>query len=335
VRVQYQRRSPATEPDNADIRLLVSLLQQFRNREASDSRDKVYALLSLLPNEVVQTKIQPDYIISVAEVFQNSALIIIQHSQSLSIIAGDLGVQQKYRQDLPSWTPDWSAPASSTVNYSGLYNAACSTKADSVDLLLIGENRLLSVKGHFISSVQDVRYRVDKYEFIQPRKNMPWSTSFAGIWTILCAGIISESSTIRVRAADCHEFWFLLWAWVEYSGQIGDSHTVDYSYLFTNQRVKVLQHLQLIMNQLSNIPIPHTISDKFLWTILGKRRNDITSSPTFLYCRLEYMSQSERIRHCQADMTEQTQILLDEVFAVMSSSVRRATVGRQFLMTHD
>ncbi|CAG8949911.1 hypothetical protein HYFRA_00004241 [Hymenoscyphus fraxineus] len=83
---------------------LLSLLRRFRDRKASDDKDKVYALLGLANSK---TSIVPDYSLSVSEVFQNATLDIIKESGSLSILMGDLG--RKDRQELPSWVPDWSS----------------------------------------------------------------------------------------------------------------------------------------------------------------------------------------------------------------------------------
>jgi hypothetical protein len=83
---------------------LLQLLRRFSNRKASDDRDKVYALLSLAPN---QTSIVPDYSLSVSAVFQTTVLDIIKRTKSLTALTGDL--VRKDRQDLPSWVPDWSA----------------------------------------------------------------------------------------------------------------------------------------------------------------------------------------------------------------------------------
>ncbi|CAG8977013.1 hypothetical protein HYALB_00008871 [Hymenoscyphus albidus] len=83
---------------------LLSLLRRFKDRKASDEKDKVYALLSLAQSK---TSIVPDYSLSVSRVFQNATLDIIKESGSLSVLIGDLG--RKDRQDLPSWVPDWSS----------------------------------------------------------------------------------------------------------------------------------------------------------------------------------------------------------------------------------
>ncbi|KAI8722882.1 HET domain-containing protein [Fusarium sp. LHS14.1] len=83
---------------------ILSLLRDFSNRKASDERDKVYALLGLCDQH---TGIRPDYSSEVRETYMLATIDIILHSQSLSVLTGDLG--RKERRDLPSWVPDWSA----------------------------------------------------------------------------------------------------------------------------------------------------------------------------------------------------------------------------------
>jgi hypothetical protein len=89
---------------------MLSLLQQFRGRKASDPRDKVYALLSLVPPG--GTELLPDYSLSVEEVFRKATLDILKVSGSLLVLSTDIG--RKFRSDLPTWVPDWDAPGGLT-----------------------------------------------------------------------------------------------------------------------------------------------------------------------------------------------------------------------------
>lgn len=81
---------------------LLSLLRHFGHRKASDSRDRVYALLGLC-NE--SEAIQPNYELNETEVYTATVLAIIKNTRSLSIMYGDHS--RKASQDLPSWVPDW------------------------------------------------------------------------------------------------------------------------------------------------------------------------------------------------------------------------------------
>jgi hypothetical protein len=101
---------------------LLSLLTQFRDRKASDPRDKVYALLSMTWTPPSRTPIVPDYSLSETKVFCTAALESIYTTQSLAMFSTELG--RKFRSDLPSWVPDWGAP--------GGHNYAARTEAISL-----------------------------------------------------------------------------------------------------------------------------------------------------------------------------------------------------------
>ncbi|KAK0744898.1 heterokaryon incompatibility protein-domain-containing protein [Apiosordaria backusii] len=85
---------------------ILTLLQDFSARRATDERDKVFALLglSLLAQRFL---IRVSYEDTVAEVYRSTAVGIIRRSRSLDIWCGDLA--RKNRRDLDSWVPDWSA----------------------------------------------------------------------------------------------------------------------------------------------------------------------------------------------------------------------------------
>jgi hypothetical protein len=91
---------------------LLDLLRKFRDRRASDPRDKVYALLSLAPVSRKSPRLIPDYSLSEVEVFRQATMQCIYEAESLSVLSSDLG--RKFRNDLPSWVPDWSAPGGPT-----------------------------------------------------------------------------------------------------------------------------------------------------------------------------------------------------------------------------
>ncbi|KIL88617.1 hypothetical protein FAVG1_07864 [Fusarium avenaceum] len=83
---------------------LLFVLRKFSNRQASDERDKIYALLGLCNSDI---PITPDYSRTITEAYRKTTIDIIRTSNTLDVLSGDVG--RKNRQDLPSWVPDWSA----------------------------------------------------------------------------------------------------------------------------------------------------------------------------------------------------------------------------------
>lgn len=109
--LRWSTQSLSIHPDLKSLGLL-SLLTQFRDRKASDPRDKVYALLSMTWTPPGRTPLVPDYSLSETEVFCRAALQSIYTTSSLSMFSTELG--RKFRSDLPSWVPDWGAPGGHT-----------------------------------------------------------------------------------------------------------------------------------------------------------------------------------------------------------------------------
>lgn len=119
------RRGKATYDVEKKERSLLELLRKFRDRRASDPRDKVYALLNLVNFSQERPRIKPDYALSEAAVYRKATLEAIYGSKSLCVFSTELG--RKFRNDLPSWVPDWGTPGGYTYSIRAeaveLYNA--------------------------------------------------------------------------------------------------------------------------------------------------------------------------------------------------------------------
>ncbi|KAI0871983.1 heterokaryon incompatibility protein-domain-containing protein [Hypoxylon argillaceum] len=83
---------------------LLSLLQRFSDRKATDERDKIYALLGLARQ---QGLVISDYSVSIRILYTETSISFIKNYQDVSLLSGDL--KRKNRQNLASWVPDWSA----------------------------------------------------------------------------------------------------------------------------------------------------------------------------------------------------------------------------------
>ncbi|KAI0975638.1 heterokaryon incompatibility protein-domain-containing protein [Xylaria arbuscula] len=95
-----------------------SLLWTFRHRAATDPRDKIYGILSLLKGHSVNTGqaanelITPDYDpeMNFEKAFTRAVFNIIKFSASLDIISQPGYVSRSPDLRLPSWVPDFSQP---------------------------------------------------------------------------------------------------------------------------------------------------------------------------------------------------------------------------------
>ncbi|VUC26090.1 unnamed protein product [Clonostachys rosea] len=104
---------------------LLDLLESFRNRESTDPRDKIYALLGLATDitythdgEAAEIKglqntdpPQPDYSKTVSDVYYEYACFFIESGQWCDVLhsAALNRLGSTRLADLPSWVPDWTS----------------------------------------------------------------------------------------------------------------------------------------------------------------------------------------------------------------------------------
>ena len=93
-------------------------LELFREREASDPRDKLYGMLGLARG-LYKDIIEPDYTKPVEKVFEEFTLAVIERTKSLDILGFAYGSRSC---NVPSYVPDWSAKPllMSEFNFPGL-----------------------------------------------------------------------------------------------------------------------------------------------------------------------------------------------------------------------
>jgi hypothetical protein len=207
---------------------LITLLRRFRNRKATDPRDKVYALLSLVDPSPDRPPLIPDYSLSEAEVYINASIESIYASNSLSVLSID--VARKYRQDLPSWVPDWEAPGdfshNERISTISLYDTCSEHRLDPSTIRLHG--RELVLEGRHMGRVSSVG-KVMLSDSVETFRNIMGSwietTDFHAsvgswdqrlLWRILCADVVYDAENgateIPRRAHASDELMFVTWA---------------------------------------------------------------------------------------------------------------------------
>lgn len=88
--------------------LLASLLITSRHADATDPRDKVYALYGFLETRLHDVPVEVDYRVSPQELYRRIAFWLIEEG-SASVVFQMAGMRRSL-DGLPSWVPDWSVP---------------------------------------------------------------------------------------------------------------------------------------------------------------------------------------------------------------------------------
>ncbi|CAH0051667.1 unnamed protein product [Clonostachys solani] len=132
---------------------LLDLLESFRNRESTDPRDKIYALLGLATDitythdgEAAEIKgqqnadpPQPDYLKSVSDVYYEYACFFIESGQWCDVLhsAALNRLGNTRLADLPSWVPDWTSSRSGGLDGEAQAYVDRDTKALSINAAII------------------------------------------------------------------------------------------------------------------------------------------------------------------------------------------------------
>ncbi|KAL8752311.1 MAG: hypothetical protein Q9199_005828 [Rusavskia elegans] len=143
----YGPHSPGTL--NADT---IPLLAANRVREATDPRDRVYAIMGIVADKQLSTTLGVDYSHSTEKVFEDIARYLIGRKASIEVLYEAGGPKNLTR--LPSWAPDWTiGPQSSLRGYEDMYNAS----GRSTPLMEFDESGpRLHIRGFFVDEIHDL-----------------------------------------------------------------------------------------------------------------------------------------------------------------------------------
>jgi Heterokaryon incompatibility protein (HET) len=150
---------------------LDELLLLSRYHISTDPRDKIYSVLSLLPQaEQSNTLLQPDYSLDPAEVYTRAALYILKTSQNLDLFSciqrwytldeppEEEGYiyritapgSPRFYGDLPSWVPTWDAD--DVAMQSMLFNACGHFSTESIRVSI--DRRTITVRGVMVDRIR-------------------------------------------------------------------------------------------------------------------------------------------------------------------------------------
>jgi len=127
LRIEETRLCHESSSENAT---LLDLLWKFRPLQATDKRDKVFALLGLTTDWQGLPALIADYNNDATTIFTRTTWGNLRRTGSLSVLAGDLEavLNRKRLEGLPSWVMDWSLPCLPTeierVDSLHMYNAS-------------------------------------------------------------------------------------------------------------------------------------------------------------------------------------------------------------------
>jgi hypothetical protein len=96
----------------------LKILARFRLTQCQDPRDRVYAFLSLWPEEIelkpTSKPLVVDYSRTVVQIYTDTAWAILKSSGNLDILSHVQNSHSTRIPGLPSWVPDWSCGTSFT-----------------------------------------------------------------------------------------------------------------------------------------------------------------------------------------------------------------------------
>jgi hypothetical protein len=163
---------------------LLELLVIGCDFEATDPRDKIYALLGLAREPLVANDpdaIYPhldedeildpfviDYNMSVSEVYQNLVKYFINRDLNLDIILFAAGIRNEASSGLPSWTPDWrTSDMSLPPGYDMRFDAGSYTRALKQEYT---EHGKLQIQGYNVDTVNELLpFTADAWNFLHEK----------------------------------------------------------------------------------------------------------------------------------------------------------------------
>lgn len=153
VNIIYDVQKPRVVEKDDYLEDIYDILKYSRLLQATDARDKIYAILSLVDGSRFELP-PPDYTKSPAEVFTKITQSLIKQGNSLDVITQASNVENEL--NVPSWVIDWSAKPRFHHPNTGkdkFYHASGNSEAV---FEFAEDDRVLRVKGKIIDSIDHI-----------------------------------------------------------------------------------------------------------------------------------------------------------------------------------
>ena len=134
---------------------LLHLLMRARDSYAKDDRDKIYAILSLAPEDNIALK--PDYSKSADEIYTLLAVCFIEKNRNFDVLSAIECRKYSLKSKLPTWVPDWEVHpiAWSFVSMANFPSMQASGGSQSV-VSFSSDNKVLSATGMVVDTLLHV-----------------------------------------------------------------------------------------------------------------------------------------------------------------------------------
>ncbi|KAI0383435.1 HET-domain-containing protein [Hypomontagnella monticulosa] len=175
-------------------RSLLSVLFRYRILDATDPRDKIFALTALTKPEFSRTHaLQPNYNIGTTELYTAIAKEILSHSSHLNLFSVPRRLSGAGPRNLPSWVPDWTSTRLTAplglANYSDINDLAfAASKSSKPQVKFDADSASLGIQGHCVDRIAAVG-TVLRLEHL-PR------TNYHGIRIPKCAFVLDNWSQV-------------------------------------------------------------------------------------------------------------------------------------------
>jgi hypothetical protein len=130
-------------------------MKTFRNRFATDGRDKVYSILGLINSDEFNRYPPPqvDYSLSFIEVYALTTAYIIAFEENLRVLPGP--TEPESDLNFPSWVVDWRLQSPIPL-LDDLYEEGYKGSSRNKRNVVLYSDLVLSVNGHKIDRIQSI-----------------------------------------------------------------------------------------------------------------------------------------------------------------------------------